>query len=272
MVVALGPGTADERVHLKRLLATLSPVALIVADAAYMGYELAWAIVQTQRSFLLRMSSKIELYTLEHATLKSWSEGPVYYWPACVRKKEKPPIACRLIRVPAKGQVKRDVWLLTNILDPAKLSLATASKFYRWRWRNEGIFRTYKRTINKMKLSSRTVRLVHREAEASLLAVQILLAHADLALRPSEAVEGPVISPRKVLIEIRRELNGNATRRQGAYAQRLEGCRAESRHQKSPKASREWPRRTPHKPPGPPVLHTLTNEQKVLLQQRLGAS
>jgi Transposase DDE domain len=268
----LGPGTADERVHLRRLLATLSPVALIVADAAYMGYELAWAIRETKRSFLLRMSSKIDLYTLEHATLKTWSEGPVYYWPACVRTKGKPPIPCRLIRVPAKGQVKKDVWLLTDILDPARLSLATAAKFYRWRWRNEGVFRTYKRTINKLKLSSRTVRLVHREAEASLLALQILLAHADLALRPKQTVEGPVLSPRKVLIEIRRELNGNATRRQGAYAQRLEGCRAESRHQKSPKASREWPRRTPHKPPGPPVLKTLTDEQKVLLQEHIGAA
>jgi hypothetical protein len=268
----LGPGTADERVHLKRLLATLAPVALIVADAAYMGYELAWAIVQTRRSFLLRMSSKIDLYTLEHATLKTWSEGPVYYWPAYIQKKEQPPIPCRLIRVPASGQVQRDVWLLTDILDPERLSLATAAKFYRWRWRNEGVFRTYKRTINKLKLSSRTVRLVHREAEASLLALQILLAHADLALRPKQTVEGPVLSPRKVLIEIRRELNGTATRRQGSYAQRLRGCRADSRQQKSPKASREWPRRTPHKPPGPPVLHTLTEEQKVLLQKHLGVA
>jgi hypothetical protein len=266
----LGPGTADERVHLKRLLATLSPVALIVADAAYMGYELAWAILETERSFLLRMSSKIDLYTPEHATLETWSEGPVYYWPARVRTKGKPPIPCRLIRVVAKGRVKNDVWLLTDILDPARLSLATAAKFYRWRWRNEGVFRTYKRTIKKLKLSGRTIRLVHREAEASLLALQILLAHADLALRPKPTVEGPVISPRKVLIEIRRELNASATRRQGSYAQRLQDCRADSREQKSPKASREWPRRTPHKPPGPPVLHTLTDEQKVLLQQHLG--
>ena len=238
----LGPGTADERVHLQRLLATLSPAALIVADAAYMGYELAWAILQSRRSFLLRMSSKIDLYTLEHATLKTWSEGPVYYWPAYVQKEGKPPIACRLIRVPAKGQVKRDVWLLTDILDPARLSLATAAKFYRWRWRNEGVFRTYKRTINKMKLSSRTVRLVHREAEASLLALQILLAHADLALRPQQAVEGPVISPRKVLIEIRRELNGNATRRQGSYAQRLQGLPGGRR------GSRRVPRRAANGP------------------------
>jgi Transposase DDE domain len=266
----LGPGTADERVHLKRLLATLSPVALIVADAAYMGYELAWGILQSRRSFLLRMSSKIDLYTPEHKTLTTWNEGPVYYWPACVRTKGKPPIACRLIRVPAKGQVKKDVWLLTDLLDSERLPLATAAKFYRWRWRNEGVFRTYKRTINKLKLSSRTVRLVHREAEASLLALQVLLTHADLALREKQTVEGLVLSPRKVLIEIRRELNGNATRRQGSYAQRLESCRAESRQQKSPKACREWPRRTPHKPPGPPVLKTLTDEQKALLQEHLG--
>ncbi len=268
----LGPGTADERVHLKRLLATLAPVALIVADAASMGYELAWAILQTERSFLLRMSSKIDLYTPGHATLETWSEGLVYYWPAYVQKEGKPPIAGRLIRVPARGQVKRDVWLLTNVLDPAGLSAATAARFYRWRWRNEGLFRTYKRIINKMKLSSRTVRLVHREAEASLLALQLLLAHADLAVRPKATVEGPVISPRKVLLEIRRELNGTATRRQGNYAQRLENCRADSRHQKSPKASREWPRRTPHKPPGPPVLKTLTDEQKVLLEEHLSAA
>ena len=94
-------------------------------------------------------------------------------------------------------------------------------------------------TINKLKLSSRTVRLVHREAEASLLALRVLLAHADLASREKETVAGPVISPRKVLIEIRRELNGTATKRQGNYAKRLGGCRAGSRKQKSAKACRD---------------------------------
>ena len=267
----LGPGTADERVHLLRMVDTLSPLALIVADAAYMGYELAWAILQSKRAFLLRLSSKNRLYTLEEVPLETWSEGPVYYWPERDQKKDKPPIPCRLIRVPAHGTAKRDVWLLTNILDPARLPLATAARFYRWRWRNEGVFRTYKRTINKLKLASRTVRLVHREAEVSLLATQILLAHADLALRPQQNVGAPAISPRKVLIEIRKELNDAATRRQGAYHQRLEGCDADGRCQKSPKASREWPRRKPHDPPSPPKIHTLTEQQKALLQRHLDA-
>src|SRR4051794_4508480 len=206
------------------MLATLSPAALIVADAASMGYELARAIVQSRRSFLLRMSSKVYLYTAEGAELASWTEGLVYYWPVKVREKGLPPLACRLIRVPAHGQAKHDVWLLTDILDPARLSAKTAAKFYRWRWRNEGVFRIYKRTMNKLKLSSRTVRLVHREAEASLLALQLLLAHADLALRPKRNVGEPAISPRQVLMTIRQEMKGEAKPSAGSYRRRLEGC------------------------------------------------
>lgn len=268
----LGLGTADELLHLRQMLTTLSPQALIIADAAYIGYELFQAILLTRRSFLVRMSSKVHLYTAEHAELTTWSEGLVYYWPVYVQEQGRPPIPCRLIRVPAKGQAKHDVWLLTNILDPARLSAKTAAKFYRWRWRNEGIFRIYKRTINKIKLSSRTVRLVHREAEASLLALQLLLAHADLALRPEHSAGEPAISPRKVLRTIRQELTGEVKSRAGSYRQRLEGCRSEEREQNSPKACREWPRRKPYQPPAPPRLHTLTDEQKALIQKHLEAA
>lgn len=275
----LGPGTASEQEHLRFLLATLSPQALIVCDAAYMGFELVQAILGTQRSFLFRMSSRIDLYTLEEARLEDWTEGPVLYWPKYVQKKGLAPIRCRLIRVSAKGKrkgkgsVQRDVWLLTDVLDPARLSVATAAQFYRWRWRNEGMFRTYKRTIKKLKLTSRTVALVHREAELSLLATQILLAHADLALRPATATttDGPVISPRKVLIEIRKEIDAAAKPKVKSYRERLARCRAETRTQASPKSTRTWPRRKPHKPPKPPVLHTLSKEQKAMLDRHMGA-
>ena len=270
----LGPGTAAEQVHLRHLLETLSPEALIVCDAAYMGYDLVRAIVGTGRSFLFRMSSKVNLYTLERATLEDWTEGPVLYWPAYAQKEGLAPLRCRLIRLAAKGRAKHDVWLLTDVLDSARLSVATAGKFYRWRWRNEGVFRIYKRTISKMKLSSRTVRLVHREAELSLLATQILLAHADLALRPEAkaAAGGPVISPRQVLIEIRREMGATTSRGDRSYGDRLEDCRADQRKQSSPKASREWPRRKPHKAPRPPVLRTLSETQKILLDKHIGAT
>jgi hypothetical protein len=275
----LGPGVAAEQEHLRFLIATLSPQALIVCDAAYMGFELVQAILTSRRSFLFRMSSRVDLYTLEETGLKDWTEGLVLYWPKYVQKKGLAPIQCRLIRVPAKnkgkskGSVRRDVWLLTDVLDPARLSAATAAKFYRWRWRNEGLFRTYKRTIKKLKLSSRTVGLVHREAELSLLATQILLAHADLALRPATTAtpDRPAISPRKVLREIRKEIDAAARPKVKSYHARLAGCRAECRTQVSPKSTRAWPRRKPHKPPKPPVLLTLSEEQKVLLNQHMSA-
>src|SRR5262249_59155196 len=179
-------------------------------------------------SFLVRMSSKVHLYTAERAELTNWSEGLVYYWPVYVQKQGRPPIPCRLISVPAKGQAKHDVWLLTNILDPARLSAKTAAKFYRWRWRNEGIFRIYKRTINKIKLSSRTVRLVHREAEASLLALQLLLAHADLMMRYIRSAGEAAIRPRQVLITSPRGLNGAARRHDGSYRPPPRGGRGRS--------------------------------------------
>jgi hypothetical protein len=273
----LGPGTAAEQEHLRHLIATLSPQAIIICDAAYMGYELVRAIVGARRSFLFRMSSRVDLYTLEEASPGAWAEGPVLYWPNYVQKRGLAPVRCRLIRVPAKGKgkgsAKRDVWLLTDVLDPARLSAATAAKFYRWRWRNEGMFRTYKRTIKKLKLTGRTVALVHREAELSLLATQALLAHAELALRPATAAAtaGPVISPRKVLIEVRKEIDAVAKPKVKSYRERLARCRAEARAQASPKSARAWPRRKPTKPPKPPCLHTLSEEQKAMLDRHMSA-
>lgn len=264
----LGKGTADERAHLRQMLDLLPPQALIVADAAYMGYDLARQILAGGFSFLWRLSSRVNLYTLEEKPLDEWDEGVVYYWPKHAQEKGLPPVTCRLIRIRARKK-KDDVWLITNILEPTRLPLATASQFYRWRWRNEGVFRTYKRTVKKLKLSSRTVRLIHCEAEGSLLALQVLLAHADLMLR-REGTEGrPVISPRKVLLEIRKEITSNTGRRNPSYAKRLEQCRAETRQQKSPKARRKWPRRKPHKSPAPPHLLTLTSEQKAILKKHI---
>jgi len=270
----IGKGTADERLHLCQMLSCLPPQALVVADAAYMGYELAWAILRHDHSFLLRLSSKNRLYALDDTPLREWQEGLICYWPETAQKEQQPPLVCRLICVKATGQIKHDVWLLTNILEAQRLSAKTAAKFYRWRWRNEGLFRTYKRTLKKFKLCSRTVKLIHRELEGSLLALQILLAHADLALRPHDATGEIAVSPRKVLIQIRREINrdGPATRRRPAYRQRLEQCRASTRRQSSPKASREWPRRKPHKAPLPPKFLTLKDDQKALLQQYIGVA
>jgi hypothetical protein len=196
----LGGGGASERAHLRLLLGTLPRGAVLVADA---GYELMAALQAAGVAFLLRLSGRAPLYVADKSALRKYREGVVYYWPQRVQKQGLPPLRVRLWCL--RGD-KGDVCLITNVLDEERLPRQTASKFYRWRWRNEGLFRTYKRTLGKVKLRARTVAQVHREAEGSLLATQLLLAQGALAL-PARA-GGTAVPPsaRKVLLEVRAEI------------------------------------------------------------------
>ncbi len=261
----LGKGTADERLHLRQLLPLLPAQALVVADAAYLSYELAQAVVGAGADFLLRLSSRDYLYSARAVALERFREGLVYYWPEWAQRQKLPPLPARLIRV--RGP-KVDVWLLTSVLARSGLKRGTAAKFYRWRWRNEGLFRTYKRTLAKVKLQGRTVRLVHREAEGSLLAVQLLLAQGAVALRQAGAPGR--VSARGVLRVIRQEIaSGLGPRQHEAYEARLSRARIESRRRRSSKVRREWPRRVPHKPLKAPKIRTLPERLKALMAKVL---
>jgi hypothetical protein len=272
----LGKGDASEQHHLMHLFKTLPRAALVVCDAGYLGYELLQALATAQVSFLIRMSSRAHLYTTENTPLERFREQILYYWPVTdVQKKGLPPIRVRLLRV--RGP-KVDVWLLTNVLDRQQLRHSLAAKMYRWRWRNESLFRTYKRTLGKVKLMSRTVAMVHREAEASLLATQLLLAHASWAqMCGSNHIIVVLASPRQVLLEIRREImvrigQSLGPRQHKSYLHRLRKACCEHRpHRRSSKIRRPWPGRKDHRPPKPPKFHVMTKEQKALLNKILNA-
>jgi len=260
-------GKASERDHLRALLHCLPALALVVCDAGYVGYELTAALMRQEVSFLIRLSSNATLYTLEYVPLEEFEEGMVYYWPDTARRAGLPPLRTRLIRVRG-SQSKRDVWLLTNVEDMQRLPRDVAAYFYRCRWENEGFFRTYKRTLKKVKLVSRTVRTVHREAEAAMLATQLLLAQGALAQRPPKCRKAAVpCSPRRVLLEIRREISGTGPRR--SFAARLAQASRERRERTTPKQKREWPRRKEHRPPGPPKILTLTKQLKAQAERAL---
>ena len=268
----LGKGTADERMHLRYLVATLPRGALLVADAGYVGYELLRALAP-HNAFLIRLSSKAPLYVPDKGSLHRYCEGLVYYWPQWAQEEELPPVPVRLLRI--RGR-KVDVWLITNVLEPERLPRKIASKFYRWRWRNEGLFRTYKRTLGKVKLMSRTAALVHRELEGSLLAVQLLLAQGTLALQRSGRTVIVLPSPRKILLEIRAEIR-NVTgmylgpRQQQTYWQRLQQARGDERRRRpTEKVRRPWPGRIPHKPPGKPTILKMGTDLKELMVKTLG--
>lgn len=263
-------GKASERSHLISMLRWLPAAALIVADAGYVGYDVAATMILAKAFFLIRMSSNATFYSEANEPLDEFREGIVYYWPKTQQDEGKPPIRGRLMRIHSCRH-KVDVWLFTNVEDPKQLSLETAGTCYRWRWENEGFFRTYKRTLKKVTLMSRTLRLVHREAEASMIATQLLLCQGALAM-PIPKQDGlPVMcSPRGVLLEARRDISGR--KESEPFSERISRAQREQRVRTSAKQKREWPRRKPHTPPHPPVLLRLTDEQKFIIQGQLQAA
>ena len=167
---------------------------------------------------------------------------------------------------------KVDVWLFTNVRDPMRLPLETAATCYRWRWENEGFFRTYKRTLKKVTLMSRSLRMAHREAEASMIATQLLLCQGALAMPAPQKGSLPVMcSPRGLLLEARRDIAA-CRQTKAPFSERITRAQRDQRVRKSAKQKREWPRRKPHTAPHPPVLLRLTEEQKIKIQQHLQAA
>ena len=295
-----GLSNACERFHLLQMLPLLPKAALLVTDAGYVGYQLARQLKVSHVKFLLRLCSTVTLRREDNEPLKRYREGFVYYFPS--EKDAKlgaMPLLLRLICIRALKK-KNDVWLLTNVMDRERLSVELAGKLYSWRWQSEGCFRNYKSTMKKVKLTSHTLRLVHREAEGSWLAMQLLLAQGVLSQQrraiarrekvqqhqdatPNKAkkrarlekptgaaatTEASLYSPRKILIAIRVEMTRMRRRGEPAYAQRVAEAMGEDRpDRQSAKASRDWPRRKPHRSPKPPKLRKLTASQKALISR-----
>jgi hypothetical protein len=264
----LDKGNGSELQHLRQMLPTLPEKSLLVADAFYLGYHLYQSILEAKAAFLFRMSSRGYLYSESNVPLERFREGWVHYWPKEIQERRQPPLRLRLLRV--RGQ-KCDVWLLTN-LDKRELPRRQAKKIYRWRWRNEGLFRTFKKTLDKTKLRHRTPALVFREAEGSLLALQLLMA---MTAHMQEHEKTPA-SPRRFVLRIRGAMmRGVATlgpRQLQRYEEALEEIHAESPNRTSPKIRRHWPGRTPHQPPKPPKLKRLSEHQKARMRKTLEPS
>jgi len=262
---------------------------------------LAHALMDKDVMFLLRMCSNATLYQESGVGLEHFREGLVWYWPSQKDTKAgELPLRLRLIRIRAKHK-KDDVWLLTNVMSEKRLPLALAGQFYRWRWQSEGCFKAYKHTIKKVKLVSRSLPMVHREAEGSWLALQLLLAQGVLAQKhraeqketskkqgatekakqttgpqkrpaaeaeaePQQKPDTGLYSPRAIIIAIRQEMSGPRKRGAPHYGEKLNKARGEERPGRtSAKASREWPRPKKHKPPKPPKLLTMTIDQKAVV-------
>ena len=160
------------------------------------------------------------------------------------------------------------------MLESTRLSHRQTAEIYRWRWRIEGVYRTYKRTLPKLKLWNRTEALVYREAEVSLLALQLLLLQSVGHRRVGAAVVLVTGSPRQTLLRVRGEITITigaqlGPRQRRAYQARLQEVRAGGSRRK---VRRKWPRRKDHKPPKPPKVRVIPASLKPKLRHYFTAA
>ena len=106
-----------------------------------------------------------------------------------------------------------------------------------------------------------------------MIATQLLLCQGALAMpTTSFKDELPVMcSPRKVLLEIRREIN-RRSRKGDSFTERIAKAQRERRARQTTKEKRKWPRRKTHEPPKPPILLKMTSELKTKTEQHLQAA
>ena len=187
--------------------------------------------------------------------MKGYREGLVYYWPQKVQKQDLPPLPVRLLRL--RGD-KADVWLITNVLDEHRLPRQHGRQILPLEVEKRGpVPRPTSGRSGKVKLMSRTVAQVHREAEGSLLATQLLLAQGALALPARPRARRCCPAPARCCW---RSAPRSATssgmylgpRQTRTYFERLAQARWRDRRQRTSKVRRRWPGRKDHKPPGPP--------------------
>jgi hypothetical protein len=268
----LGHSKSGERRYLIDLLETLPRSALrgvlLVCDAGYVGYDLFGLLTERRCSSLIRLSSQAQLYSREMVEVGRFAEGEFWYWTDDAERKGEPPLHVRVIRVPARKR-KDDVWMATNVLAAERLPASLAGRFYRMRWESECFFRTYKRVIKDVRLASRTVPMAVREAEASLLACQLLLGQGALALeagREGRGRDGLKCGAAGVLREVRRELDAvPRPAPRPSFAKRLRESGRDRRERVGPKMTREHPRRKDHKSPRPPRLKVFDASQRALI-------
>lgn len=269
----IGPGTDSERAHFRRMIGELPGRSMIVADAGFAGSALFMRLLLARHSLLVRVGRNITLLK-DLGYYHEERDGLVYLWPGAHRHCR--PLVLRLIELAMGSQT---VCLLTDVLDPGQLSDDEAAALYGQRWGEEVFYRSYKQTMDRRKILSRTPETCQADASWMVLGLWLLslMAVARIIEAGGDPKEIPVArardTVRRALRQSRRAQRLAARskerkRRLGRRRRRVEVpdlCRelAEARkdryeRRRSIKEARNYPRKKKQKPPGPPKVRPAT--------------
>lgn len=253
-----GPSDSSERGHLLEMLWGLPAGALIAADAGFVGYEYARAIIDSARHLLVRVGSNVRL--LRKLGYARESAGTVYLWPDYAARKQQPPLVLRLV-VAHNG--RHPVYLVTSLLSKTAGSDQQVIELYARRWGIELFYRTFKQTFGRRKLRSTTADNAEVEMQWSLLGLWAMSLYA-LVQATKRGVEPRRLSAAQLLLAFRRMLRDyRHPVERGHSLCDLLGDAVIDPYTRQNKTSRNYPRPKQESPPGPPQIVTATNSQRL---------
>jgi hypothetical protein len=168
----LGPSNASERAHVMEMLGEgeFPENTLFCGDAGFVGYPLWAAIAGRGLSFLVRVGANVSLLMETPDCIIRRHGNLVLCWPLTAQQGQLPPLRLRLVRVRIGRQW---MWMLTNVLQPSRLTSEQIVKLYKMRWGIEIEFRGLKQTLDRTKLRCRNSQRLLAELNWSLLAMAI---------------------------------------------------------------------------------------------------
>jgi len=254
-----GPGTASERRHLEEMLADLPPRSLIAADAGFSGFEFYRRLDAAGVKFLLRVGGNVTLKTLSKLANLETRGDEVWVWPD--QRRFESPLRLRLLRLSQSGS---NIYLVTNILDPAELSATAAGEIYRRRWGIEVTYRSIKQTFNRRTWLSRAAPNVLAEHQGTMLGFWLLQLKSLQELR--RVGENPrrwsPAASRRVTRRVLRDVAQTPSSGDQAWAAQLQ-CAVKDKYRRThPKKAREWPHKKREPPPQSPRFKHLTKSQR----------
>ena len=272
----LGPSNSSERAHVMDMLRAgkFPNGTLFCGDAGFVGYPLWSLIMQSGADFLVRVGANVSLLT-ESADWRLLKNGIVLCWPKEMMNSNQPPLRLRLVKI-CLG--KTTAWMLTSVLDPAKLTTKQITKLYKMRWGVEVEFRGLKQTLARARLRCHNDKRLLAELNWSIMAMAVAELFAlkeQLSNKRRQAGEasGTPDPTRRSLANTMRAIRRcmrkphKVPRPQDNLQSALRNAVTDGYERKASKRARYVPPNPDKKPLGDPDVRKITAEQRHNLSQ-----
>jgi hypothetical protein len=255
-----GGGKEAERNHLRAMIATLPPSALLLADAGFTGYGLLKEVIASGRSFVIRAGANVRLLTRLGYTVREY-DGIVYLWPQDKRGHE--PLILRLTVV---NEGRRSVYLLTSVLEESALSEAQVAAMYGRRWGLEVFYRSLKQTMEKRTMLSLSP--AHASVELDWAIAGLWMLGLVTVERMARCRISPTCwSVAASLRVVRRVMGARGSRKAARDLWALTRAVKDTYRRHGSKMARDWPIQKKLAPPKPPKIRRATREERRQAQQ-----